>query len=697
MRGVVQNHSTESDGDVWASALRSPSGSASRLRPLNSQETENIAPFTQEQQQQILSTREMVAIVARFICKKYTVPVQIGASGGGWYWNPEEQAVILDPKELLANPLEFSRFVMGHEGTHALITEVSLIDENLKRDSSFWFLWNRMEDPRVNNYLVEAYPEMREDMQVAYEISREKTLREQQRAISEQGFYPRAAQAVDFLTQHWLEISPDSDQAWINHALVDPEVLRFIEEVKESAQSAYNLYPSAEEVFDEEGRQVVARYCRASYKIITEQIWPKFQKLAQADHLDAVTSEVLQALVLKSSNPENHDNQIEVLLDAVSPNTRETIKEIARSLIDKQLGLSNAIIAVPEPIKQELADKLGELKEQLKEMHEAALKILRDLFERLSQEIPLRIPPLGEPETSEGEDNQGADKKEDKFPDPDTEGDAGSSEIAEVLEALKNKHKNQFESVRAEVKDTIDTLTRELRGVLRERRASHYKSGLKEGPLFDAERRSQEVAKGVPAHDSRAYMKKIAAKVHAEAIMILVDLSGSMQGEKIRETFKAVVVLSEALNRLQVPFEVLGFNDRIHELKSFKEKLSSSAHKRLSAILGEVTSDRGRYNDDGWALLEAQKRLLIQKQERKFLLVISDGEPAPSSAHQHIELEDAVAEVLKSGDINLIGLGLGEGTEHVKTYYPEALANISAKDLRGSFSRLISEILRGKR
>ena len=179
------------------------------------------------------------------------------------------------------------------------------------------------------------------------------------------------------------------------------------------------------------------------------------------------------------------------------------------------------------------------------------------------------------------------------------------------------------------------------------------------------------------------------------AISLLVDLSGSMRGEKIKETFKAVVVLCEVLNKLSIKTEILGFNDRIHEFQDFQKNLSHEVREQMGKMLPEVGSKRAEYNDDGWALRQASTRLARQDAEEKFLIVLSDGIPEESSAHSgsQYRLDKVVKDIEENPDQKLIGLGIGSGTEHVSEYYPNSLANIQVKEMASKLADLIREAI----
>ena len=107
---------------------------------------------------------------------------------------------------------------------------------------------------------------------------------------------------------------------------------------------------------------------------------------------------------------------------------------------------------------------------------------------------------------------------------------------------------------------------------------------------------------------------------------------------------------------------------------------------------GETLTRRSRYNDDGWAILKTNDRLIKERAREKFMIVLSDGYPEESHEHagHEFELHRVVPDLRKAGKVKLIGLGVGRGTGHVAEYYPNSISNIQAPEL----PELLAELLR---
>ncbi|MDO8571150.1 MAG: hypothetical protein Q7R79_00535, partial [bacterium] len=170
------------------------------------------------------------------------------------------------------------------------------------------------------------------------------------------------------------------------------------------------------------------------------------------------------------------------------------------------------------------------------------------------------------------------------------------------------------------------------------------------------------------------------------------------RGGKIEETFKAVVLLGEVLNRLGVRTEIVGFQDELIDFKDFEEELTDDVRKKISGMLGEVVNNNPgghnmrRYNDDGPCLLEASKKLDSRPGKEKILLVLSDGKPEGRYSSER-DLTRAVEKILSTTNQKLIAVGLGEDTEHVTNFYPASIPNVDVTTLPKVLGDLLEDVL----
>lgn len=181
------------------------------------------------------------------------------------------------------------------------------------------------------------------------------------------------------------------------------------------------------------------------------------------------------------------------------------------------------------------------------------------------------------------------------------------------------------------------------------------------------------------------------------AVLLLVDLSGSMRGDKIFAAQEGTVLLVETLTQLATPFAVFGFQDVIIPFVHFEEPLDEVTRNSIASMSLEVSSKRPGgnnqhgINDDGPCLLAAMNPLLERPEQDKVMIVISDG--APSGGRATEESLHAAVKVVTARGIFLFGLGLGPQTAHVTNFYPQALANIPVEKLALKLGELLKETL----
>ena len=87
--------------------------------------------------------------------------------------------------------------------------------------------------------------------------------------------------------------------------------------------------------------------------------------------------------------------------------------------------------------------------------------------------------------------------------------------------------------------------------------------------------------------------------------------------------------------------------------------------------------------------------LFVYKQSEKFLIVLSDGEPAPSAIHGGAEydLKTVVQTITSSTRQKILGLGIGPYTEHVARYYPNSLADVSIEQMAETIADVLRDVI----
>jgi len=198
--------------------------------------------------------------------------------------------------------------------------------------------------------------------------------------------------------------------------------------------------------------------------------------------------------------------------------------------------------------------------------------------------------------------------------------------------------------------------------------------GVKKGKLDQS--RLSRICFKAPGFSERIFKNKIENKVLDAAITVLVDMSGSMSGEKVQYALASTLLVNEVCSTLNIPVEILGFTDcrdkhGDHQpamiiYKSFQDFKVSDDH------LKEYFGRSSRYmsgNPDGENILWAHDRLIKRKERKRVMIVMSDGSPAASKSSSGLGqfTDKVIKEIERSKVVDIYGLGLCSNS--VESYY----------------------------
>ena len=202
-------------------------------------------------------------------------------------------------------------------------------------------------------------------------------------------------------------------------------------------------------------------------------------------------------------------------------------------------------------------------------------------------------------------------------------------------------------------------------------------------------------------------------------VTLLIDNSGSMRGRPITLAAMSADILARTLERCAVKVEILGFTTRAWKGGQSREKWLSAgkpsrpgrlndlrhivyksadlpwrrARKNLGLMLREGLL---KENIDGEALMWAHNRLIGRPEQRRILMVISDGAPVDDSTlsvnpgnylEQHLR---AVIHWIEAySPVELVAIGIGHD---VTRYYKRAVTIVDAEQLGGTMMDKLSEL-----
>ncbi len=265
------------------------------------------------------------------------------------------------------------------------------------------------------------------------------------------------------------------------------------------------------------------------------------------------------------------------------------------------------------------------------------------------------------------------------------------------------------------LKNFISKLANKLQRKLLALQNRSWKFDLDEG-ILDTSKLSRVI---VDPLNSLSFKKEKDTKFKDTVVTLLIDNSGSMRGKPITVAAICADILAKTLERCSVKVEILGFTTknwkggksreewtaqnkpmnpgRLNDLRHIIYKSADvnwrQAKKNLGLMLKEGIL---KENIDGEALNWAYKRLTTRKEERKILLVISDGAPVDDStlsANFSNYLENNLRKTIKSIEndtkIELLAIGIGHD---VSRYYAKAIKISDVNDLGDTIVNQLSDL-----
>lgn len=207
-------------------------------------------------------------------------------------------------------------------------------------------------------------------------------------------------------------------------------------------------------------------------------------------------------------------------------------------------------------------------------------------------------------------------------------------------------------------------------------------------------------------------------------VTLLLDNSGSMRGRPITIAALSADILARTLERCGVKVEILGFTTRawkggrvreawvqggkpinpgrLNELRHIIYKSADAPWRRARRALGLMLREGVlKENIDGEALVWAHERLMARPEQRRILMVISDGAPvddATLSVNSGTYLETHLRHVIEwietRSTVELVAIGIGHD---VTRYYKRAVTIVDAEQLGGTMMDKLTELFDEKK
>ena len=656
-----------------------------------------LAGFSPEEQKLIRERMRLLSLIPTHIGKDFEMAVELNTPGGGWHWNFAINHVRVDPKDLLGKPLDWCRQTMAHEGGHRRVSRVDFIPKDVWEQPGFSSMTNAIEDPRMENFVSEAYPPYRKLQKTAYEHDLESEKRMKEAAEGKLGRQPRFMQAGFEYIKQWFKQT--QGKPFELSADLPDEVRVVVEKTLKAAEDSWLRYPTRDEA--DKSEEIIKAYAEKSYEINRDCVWPDFKKLVEQDIKDQEIPEFLKDLMKGEGKPEA--GQGEGQSEGLSPQDMQDIKGAIKAALGEK-GEGNPVPpgALSEELKQKIQDAFDALPEDKKrEIMEAAKAAIKEFADEFAAQFEGEYIKAGEPKPeSETPPEEGkAWSKSERVAD-----DSRREMRQRMEESLERGEGDPYRDALTEMASYIDALTGDLRDVFVKRKMTTTESGYRSGRRWNIRTRIKERIADIPLIKTQSREQPESSGEETDyAVLLQIDLSGSMsRGNKIEEAFKAIVLLGETLNNLNIHFEIDGFQDLLLEFKRFEEQLDESMRLKLNQLLLEVENENpsghnnAGDNDDGACLREASQHLANQTAREKILIVLSDGQPAMDSRRKSQgqldrELKAVIREIRENTDQKLIGIGINSSA--VSSYYENNLPNVDAKELALTLGELLRSVI----
>ena len=267
----------------------------------------------------------------------------------------------------------------------------------------------------------------------------------------------------------------------------------------------------------------------------------------------------------------------------------------------------------------------------------------------------------------------------------------------------------------AHLQSIIARLANRLQRRLMAQQNRSWEFDLEEG-ILDSARLARVVANPIYP---LSYKREKETAFRDTVVTLLIDNSGSMRGRPITVAAMSADILARTLERCGVKVEILGFTTRawkggqsrerwiaagkpvnpgrLNDLRHIIYKSADEPWRRARKSLGLMLREGIlKENIDGEALLWAHERLIGRPEQRKILMVISDGAPVDDSTlsvnpgnYLERHLREVIARIEKTSPVELTAIGIGHD---VTRYYRRAVTIVDAEQLGGTMLERLAEL-----
>ena len=297
-----------------------------------------------------------------------------------------------------------------------------------------------------------------------------------------------------------------------------------------------------------------------------------------------------------------------------------------------------------------------------------------------------------------------------------------STKYDEIVNATELCEEDELTRLRATLDKQLEVLqgaiarlANKLQRKLQAKQNRSWNFDLEEG-MLDASKLSRIITQPL---FPLSYKQEKDMKFRDTIVTLLIDNSGSMRGRPITIAAICADIMARTLERCGVKVEILGFttkawkggqsreqwiNDgkptypgRLNDLRHIIYKPADAPWRRAKNSLGLMLREGIlKENIDGEALIWAHDRLLGRLEDRKVLMVISDGAPVDdttlssnSGNYLELHLKEVISFIENKSPVELVAIGIGHD---VTRYYNKAVTLTDAEQLGGALTEQLADL-----
>ncbi len=604
--------------------------------------------------------------LARGLCLDAHISIEVNEDH--WHWDSMRRVLQIYKKDLAERSLEYCAMVVAREIGLLHLSRHFLFRCDFPSMTALRYYLDCLDSARVMNWMKLRYPGV-DDW---YEKSQEEI--------------PGLIEQTPIFIQ-FAQICMDIQRAKNG---LNETVIEAFQEIAEAYFEYIEIYPNRREYLSrEELKQIPLK---------ADEIDTSLDIQSSTALRSSYEFQVKPLLYLYQQHPSPKEQLIQLAAVEAFYLFEEEILPVLRRLYDQNIDELTSLLnhqqnasEAKETLKngQDLSEFLNRAREELNQKGITPPKssllreLSRDIFDGLiKQKEQARV--------VQGGDLQ---EYEDESIDPNHQEPQQAPLEMNQINFFENEYEQSFQFISLQ----IDQLLKYFEDLLLPKQRMKSKSGYPSGNHIDLKQLMKYEAD--PRIYDRLWTRKNVPSRRNIAVLLLVDLSGSMRGDKVYHATLGTILLAETLERLKINFSIYGFQDQLISLVDFYQGLDLSAKSNIIAMQEEVDGTRlngnnnPHYNDDGPCLSEAALILSEQSASERYLIVVSDGQPEGCRSTKQ-DLHHSIEEINAQKEIQLMALGLGPNTQHVVDFYAEqGIADVPLDQFSVEIAKLLEKII----